>query len=121
MRDLNDLVSNSTFRPVDRGKINDRGQIVGIALTELGELHGFLASPDSDDSGDAQTSTAVAKPARPAVALPELVQKTLERQKLLKSRHLGPGSTLEGFALARAFSSSRNTRAAHTSEAVDQR
>jgi probable HAF family extracellular repeat protein len=48
MRDLNDLVSDSTVRPMDPGKINDRGQIVGVALTEMGDLHGFLASPNNE-------------------------------------------------------------------------
>jgi uncharacterized membrane protein len=89
MRDLNDLVSDSTFRPMDPGKINDIGQIAGIALTEMGELHGFLASPDNDDSGEAQTSTALPKQPRSTVALPEVVQKTLERRLPYKLRHFG--------------------------------
>ena len=89
MRDLNDLVSDSMVRPMDPGKINDRGQIVGIALTETGELHGFLATPNNDASGEAPISAALLKRPTSAVALPEVVQKALQRQTLLKSRYLG--------------------------------
>jgi hypothetical protein len=74
---------------MDPGKINDRAQIVGIALTETGEFHGFLASPDNDDSAEAQTSTALPKHPRFTVALPEVVQKTLERRMSYKLRHFG--------------------------------
>ena len=74
---------------MDPGKINDRRQIVGIALTEMGELHGFLASPDNDDSGEAQTSTAPPKRPISDVTLPEVVQKTLERRMPYKLRHFG--------------------------------
>jgi probable HAF family extracellular repeat protein len=89
MRDLNDLVSDTSLTLVDSGKINDVGQIVGLAFTSSGELHGFLATPGNDTSGEVQTSAALPKPPRSAVALPELVQKTPERHMLLKSRHLG--------------------------------
>ena len=80
---------------MDPGKINDRGEIVGVALTEMGELHGFLASPDSDDSSEAQTSRTVPKQPRSTVALPEVVQKTLERQMRYKSRHFGRAVRLQ--------------------------
>jgi probable HAF family extracellular repeat protein len=89
MRDLNNLVSDSTFRAMDPGKINDQAQIVGIALTETGEFHGFLASPDNDDSAEVQTSTALPKQPRLNVAPPEVVQKTLERRMRYKLRHFG--------------------------------
>lgn len=81
MRDLNDLVSDSTVRPMDPGEINDGGQIVGTALTETGELHGFLASPDDDDSGEAGDSTMNRGPQDShMLPLPEVVQRMLYRQ-----------------------------------------
>jgi probable HAF family extracellular repeat protein len=90
MRDLNDLVSD-TLILVDSGKINDRGQIAGLGFTSNGEPHGFLATPENDDSSEAETSSALPKPQRPVVSLPELARKTLERQMFYKFR---PGGTL---------------------------
>jgi probable HAF family extracellular repeat protein len=90
MRDLNNLVSGSSLTLVDSGKINDQGQVVGLAFTNNGELHGFLASPDNDDSVDTEASAAIrASQTRQGLALPEVVQKMLERQMFHKSRHLG--------------------------------
>jgi uncharacterized membrane protein len=45
MRDLNDFVSDSSLTLVESRKINDLGQIVGIAFTSIGELHVFLGTP----------------------------------------------------------------------------
>ena len=89
MRDLNDLVSDSSLTLVESGKINDLGQIVGLAFTSSGELHGFLATPDTDEVDQGHTSSAVTRPARSVVALPELVRETVERQFFHKSYTLG--------------------------------
>jgi len=95
IRDLNDLVSGSSLTLVESGKINDLGQIVGLAFTSSGELHAFLATPNDDESGDVHTSAALAEPMRSSAALPEVVQKTIERRMVFKSRHLGRAVRLE--------------------------
>ena len=49
--DLNSLVSGSTpLHLMTACSINDRGQIIGIATDSSGELHGYLATPASEDS-----------------------------------------------------------------------
>jgi len=46
--DLNSLVSGSTpLHLMTACSINDRGQIIGIAIDSSGRLHGYLASPAS--------------------------------------------------------------------------
>jgi probable HAF family extracellular repeat protein len=95
MRDLNDLVSDSSLTLVDSGKINDLGQIVGLAFTRSGELHAFLASPDNDRSSETQNSSGLSKPPRSSAALPEVIQKTLERQMRYKSHHFGRAVRLQ--------------------------
>jgi probable HAF family extracellular repeat protein len=59
VRDLNALATpGSSLFAVDPGKINARGQIVGLAFTDAGDLHGFLATPcDQEDRKDEGCST----------------------------------------------------------------
>jgi probable HAF family extracellular repeat protein len=48
--DLNSLVSGSTpLHLMTACSINDRGQIIGIAIDSSGQLHGYLATPASRD------------------------------------------------------------------------
>jgi probable HAF family extracellular repeat protein len=89
MRDLNDLVSETSLTLVDSGKINDQGQIVGLAFTSDGEPHAFLATPDNDVSGEMGSSAMIPKPQhRHMIALP-VAQKTLDRRMHPKFRHSG--------------------------------
>jgi len=101
MRDLNDLVSDGSLALVESGKINDRGQIVGLAFTNGGELHGFLATPHDDASGTSETAAVLSKPQRLIIALPEVVQKMLDRQMRHKTRHFWTSSEFGEFAITR--------------------
>ena len=82
MKDLNDLVSDSSPTLVEFGKINDVGQIVGSRIHKWQWIHPFLAISDNHASGEAQTSSALPKPHESLDTVPEVAQKTLERQML---------------------------------------
>jgi probable HAF family extracellular repeat protein len=83
MTDLNTLIpANSPLFLLNATSINDRGQIVGGALTSTGEVHAFLATPrDSETDGESATTAAARKTVqRPNITLPENLRKLLERR-----------------------------------------
>jgi probable HAF family extracellular repeat protein len=52
--DLNSMISgDSPLFLFDACSINSTGQIIGIAIDEAGEFHGYLASPSTQQSGSA--------------------------------------------------------------------
>ena len=86
VRDLNALATpGSSLFAVDTGKINARGQIVGLAFTDAGDLHGFLATPcdqeDEEDEGcrtQEQSFSKLAVMPRTTAAVPERIQRILQ-------------------------------------------
>jgi hypothetical protein len=66
---------------VDSGKINARGQIVGLEITSTGEFHAFLASPADESQGETASSAAKSTThLRPHVVLPESIRKLLRQR-----------------------------------------
>jgi hypothetical protein len=57
MRDLNDLVPGSPLYLLFAQAINSRGEIAGIGVTNTGELHAFLASPNDGAPGGSSFSS----------------------------------------------------------------
>jgi probable HAF family extracellular repeat protein len=54
MTDLNSLIpTNSPLYLLTACSINSSGQIIGIAVTSTGEVHGYVASPSNLSSGGA--------------------------------------------------------------------
>jgi len=88
VRDLNSLATpDSALFAVDPGKINARGQIVGLAFTEAGEFHAFLATPcdqNAEDEGcrrqELSFSQLTVRP-RTTIAVPERIQRILQMGK----------------------------------------
>lgn len=86
VRDLNVLATPSSgLFAVDPGKINARGQIVGLAFTDAGDLHGFLATPcdqeNTEDKGcrtQEQSFSQLAVRPRTTIAVPERIQRILQ-------------------------------------------
>ncbi len=58
VRDLNALATpGSSLFALDTGKMNARGQIVGLGFTDTGNFHGFLATPcDEENTEDEDCS-----------------------------------------------------------------
>lgn len=98
VQDLNALATpGSSLFAVDPGKINARGQIVGLAFTDAGDLHGFLATPcdreDEEDEGcrtQEQSFSRLPVMPRTTIAVPERIQRILKmaqtHRHLLSSR-----------------------------------
>jgi probable HAF family extracellular repeat protein len=81
MTDLNTVSPAGSPHMVDSGKINARGQIVGLAITSTGEFHAFLASPTDESQGGPTSSAAQSTThSRPRVVIPENLK--LLRQRL---------------------------------------
>jgi len=86
VQDLNALSTpGSSLFAVDPGKINARGQIVGLAVTDAGDLHGFLATPcdqqNEEDEGcrtQEQSFSRLAVRPRTMIAVPERIQRILQ-------------------------------------------
>lgn len=79
MTDLNTLFpKSSNLRAVMANKINERGQISGMAIVrsgpDMGNIHAFIATPVNESIG---TSVADDEPTRPASNLPAKVDKQL--------------------------------------------
>ena len=89
VQDLNALATpGSALFAVDPGKINARGQLVGLAFTDAGDLHGFLATPcdqeNSEDEGcrtQEQSFSQLAVRPRTTIAVPERIQRILQMGK----------------------------------------
>jgi probable HAF family extracellular repeat protein len=85
VRDLNALVTpGSSLFALDPGRINARGEIVGFAVTDAGEGHAFLATPcDQENNEDCRTQeqsfSRLAVRARRMIALPERIQRMLQK------------------------------------------
>lgn len=95
VRDLNALATpGSSLFAVDPGKINARGQIVGVAFTDSGDQHGFLATPcdqeNTEDEGCSkeQAISVNASPVRSrrSFSVPEKLPPIL-RQRLAQRNH----------------------------------
>src|SRR5882724_687836 len=79
MRDLNDLVPGSPLYLLFAQAINSRGEIAGIGVTNTGELHAFLASPNDGAPGGSSFSSGPSGATNMGhVNLPENVRKLLE-------------------------------------------
>jgi probable HAF family extracellular repeat protein len=64
MMDLNSLIpADAPLYLLNAFGINDAGQVVGVGVTDDGEIHGFLATPDAGAGGGAFVSKASARPA----------------------------------------------------------
>jgi probable HAF family extracellular repeat protein len=79
MTDLNALIPhNSNLRAVMANKINERGQISGMAIVrsgpDMGNIHAFIATPVNESIG---RSVADDEPTRPGSNLPAKVDKQL--------------------------------------------
>jgi probable HAF family extracellular repeat protein len=79
MTDLNALIPhNSNLRAVMANKINERGQISGMAIVrsgpDMGNIHAFIATPVNESIG---RSVADDEPTRPGSNLPANVDKQL--------------------------------------------
>jgi probable HAF family extracellular repeat protein len=88
MKDLNDLVPSGSISMVDVGKINDSGQVVGLAITNEGEFHAFLATPSNDREGEEPAPGSVANRPKPVITIPEVARRALEHRMLLRSHLL---------------------------------
>jgi hypothetical protein len=89
MTDLNTLIPpSSSLLLYYAGDINDRGEIMGVAIDQItGETPAFLAIPcdeeHADNEGCQATSQASVRVERPRVAPPENVREQLQRRMLL--------------------------------------
>jgi probable HAF family extracellular repeat protein len=101
-RDLNALATPGSFLfALDSGKINARGQIVGLAFTDAGDFHGFLATPcDQENTEDEGCSTQAEQsvselPVRPrtTITVPEQIQRILQKGQTHR-RHMLTRGTL---------------------------
>lgn len=101
MTDLNTLISGgSSLSVISGGDINDRGEIVGIALDQsTGELLAFLAVPCDEthasyegcaDSTAAPAAAPQAVSERPRAILPEGVRRQLQKRRGLGRFAGGP-------------------------------
>jgi probable HAF family extracellular repeat protein len=98
VRDLNALATpGSALFAVDPGKINARGQIVGLAVTDAGDLHGFVATPcDQENTEDEGCSkepeisvNASAVRSRRTFAVPENLPPILRQRLAHRNRRIG--------------------------------
>jgi probable HAF family extracellular repeat protein len=102
VRDLNALATQgSSLFAVDPGKINARGQIVGLAFTDAGEFHGFLATPcdqeNTEDEGcrtQEQSFSQLAVRPRTTIAVPERIQRIPQMAKGHRHPWLSGGNRL---------------------------
>jgi probable HAF family extracellular repeat protein len=87
MHDLNALiVGNSPFlQLLVAFGINDVGQIVGIGLTNTGDIHGFLATP-GNGAGAGESLSPTSHGVTGPVVLPESVRKLLRGRPGIRGR-----------------------------------
>jgi uncharacterized membrane protein len=76
--DLNGLAPDSPLSLIFTFSINNSGQIVGLGLTEDGEIHGFLATPNN--SASALASVLLPTASRPRVVISERARRLLLRR-----------------------------------------
>jgi probable HAF family extracellular repeat protein len=65
MVDLNPLVTGHTgLQLITACSINSRGEIIGLALDDLGNFHGYLATPSSENEDSSTDLSAASRSAR---------------------------------------------------------
>jgi probable HAF family extracellular repeat protein len=81
MMDLNSLIpADAPLYLLNAFGINDAGQIVGVGVTDDGEIHGFLATPDAGAGGAAFVSKESARPAALSETARKIILRGLSRQ-----------------------------------------
>lgn len=86
MSDLNALIpANSPLYLLNACAINDAGVIVGVGVTDTGDVHGFLATPAVSEIGENINAFASKAPARPA-GLSESARKLVLRNLGMRGR-----------------------------------